>query len=130
MFKKFLFLVLLIFITLTVWKQDSTAKTWERYNTTVSADSILAAIERGDSVEIRGCEISSPLIKEGTWEKPDTIKSFIRVFCSTVVCEVSRILAHSTNLRIWNKAIKRAGNKRACHGTICHFLLFDQNTRT
>jgi hypothetical protein len=47
MFKKFVFLTVLIFITLTAWKQDPNAKTWERHNTTVSADNTLAAIERG-----------------------------------------------------------------------------------
>ena len=89
MFKKFLFLVLFIFITLTAWKQDSNAETWERYNTTISADSILAAIERGDSIIIDSCEIFGPLIKIGMWEKPDTITNLIRITHTTFQDTVS-----------------------------------------
>ena len=66
MSRKSLFLVLFIFLALTAWKQHPNAKTWERHNTTVQADSILAANERGDSVLIDSCEIFGPLVKIGT----------------------------------------------------------------
>jgi hypothetical protein len=57
MSKKILFCSLFILIFLIPSKQDSNATTWERHNTTVHADSMLAAIDRGDSVIIDSCEI-------------------------------------------------------------------------
>jgi len=79
MSKKILFCSLFILIFLIPLKQDSNAKTWERHNTTIHADSILAAIDRGDSVEIRHCRIYGPLIKQGTRERPDTIDRFLEI---------------------------------------------------
>ncbi|KPJ62939.1 hypothetical protein AMJ44_14935 [candidate division WOR-1 bacterium DG_54_3] len=89
MFKKSLFLALLTFITLIAWKRDSNAKTWERYNTTVSADSILAAIERGEDIKIDSCEIFGAFKKWGTKERPDTIKNFISISNSAFFHSVS-----------------------------------------
>jgi hypothetical protein len=83
MFKKILFCTFFILIFLIPSKQDPNAKTWERHNTIVLADSILAAIDRGDSVGIYGCKIVGQLTKEGEWGRPDTIKSYIDVRGST-----------------------------------------------
>jgi uncharacterized protein YjbI with pentapeptide repeats len=89
MSKKILFCSLFILIFLFPIEQDPSAKTWERRNTTVSADSIIAAIDRGDSVIIDSCKIFGPLIKEGTWRRPDTIKSVIKTEYSTIYDSVS-----------------------------------------
>lgn len=89
MSKKILFCIIFILIFLIPSKQDPNAKTWERYNTTAGAESILAAIERGDSIIIDRCEILGPLIKEGTPERPDTIKSFIDICFSVFSDSVS-----------------------------------------
>lgn len=78
MFKKFLFCILSILIFLIPSQQDSNAKTWERHNATVQADSILAAIDRGDSIIIDSCEIFGPLKKAGEPGRPDTISSVIQ----------------------------------------------------
>jgi len=91
MSKKILFCSLFILIFLMPSKQDSNAETWERHNTTVDADSILAAIDRGDSIIIDSCEIFGRLTKEGTGERPDTLKSFIDISCSTFHGTVSFI---------------------------------------
>jgi len=88
MSKKILFLVLLIFITLTAWKQDSNAKTWPP-GSKIPADSIIAAIERGESIIIDSCEIFGALVRNGTWGRPDTIKSFIDIKHSTFWDSVS-----------------------------------------
>ncbi|MCJ7459636.1 MAG: hypothetical protein MUP17_11685 [candidate division Zixibacteria bacterium] len=45
----------------------------------VLADSIIAAIDRGDSIIIRDCKILGPLIKTGTEERADTITSYIDI---------------------------------------------------
>ena len=79
MSKKILFCTLFILIFLIPSKQDPNAKTWERRNTTVSADSILAAIDRGDEITIYYCRIIDSLIIEGQWGKPDTIKSHVGI---------------------------------------------------
>jgi uncharacterized protein YjbI with pentapeptide repeats len=86
MSKKILFCSLFILIFLIPSKQDSNARTWK--NCRVHAESIIAAIERGDTILIRACEIIDPLIKRGTWDKPDTIKSVIYVSYSTFLDEV------------------------------------------
>ncbi len=93
MSKKNLFCSLFILIFLIPSKQDPNAKTWERHNTTVQADSIIAAIERGDSIIIGGCEIIGSLRRgrEGTLEGTDTIKSFINISFSTFSDSVSFI---------------------------------------
>jgi len=83
MSKKILFCSLFILIFLMPSKQDSNAETWERHNTTVSADSILAAIDRGDSIIIDRCKIFGSLKKEGTPEKLETIMSLIKIYIST-----------------------------------------------
>ena len=99
MFKRILFYSLFILIFIIPLKQDSNAKTWERYNTTVLADSILAVIERADSVIIDKCEIlgslevnlDTPLVEilpEGGLlvkfpGETDTVKSFISITRST-----------------------------------------------
>jgi len=87
MMKKTLFFGIFSLIALVAWKQDSDAKTWE--NTKVPADSIIAAIERGDSVELYDCEVLEPLIMEGTSVRPDTITSFIRAWGTTFYDTVS-----------------------------------------
>ena len=79
MCKKILFPGLLILIAFIAWKQDSNAKTWERHNTTVHADSIIAAIDRGEDIKIDSCEIFGPLIKVGEPKRPDTINSMIQL---------------------------------------------------
>lgn len=89
MSKKILFCSLFILIFLIPSKQAPNAKTWERNDTTVSADSILAAIDRGDSVIIYGCEILGLLKKGSIWETPDTIKSYIWICSSTFLNAVS-----------------------------------------
>ena len=78
MSKRILFCSLCILIFLIPLKQDSNAKTWERRDTTVHADSILAAIERGESIIIDSCEIFGPLMKVGEPGSPDTINSMIQ----------------------------------------------------
>lgn len=55
----------------------------------ISADSILAAIEHGDSVIIDNCEIYGPLIKIGTGETPDTVRNLISITRSTFYDTVS-----------------------------------------
>jgi hypothetical protein len=82
MSKKILFCSLFILIFLIPSKQDPNAKTWP-LGSKIPADSILAAIERGDSIDIRSCEIVGSLIKEGTPERPDTIRSFILIVSTT-----------------------------------------------
>jgi hypothetical protein len=89
MSKKILFCTFFILTFLIPSKQDPNAKTWERHNTTVYADSILAAIDRGDSIIIDSCRIVGRLVKEGTWDKLDTIKSFIDISFSTFSDSVS-----------------------------------------
>jgi hypothetical protein len=89
MSKKILLCTLFIAIFLIPSKQDPNAKTWKRSNTTVDAESTLAAIDRGDSVIIDSCEIFGPVIKRGTWEIPDTITSFIRIWHSSFYDTVS-----------------------------------------
>jgi len=83
MSKKILFCSLFILIFLIPSKQDPNAKTWRQHNTTVHADSILAAMDRGDSVIIDSCEILGPLIKAGEPGRPDTINSMIKLNQST-----------------------------------------------
>jgi uncharacterized protein YjbI with pentapeptide repeats len=83
MSQKILFCTLFILIFLIPSKQDSNAKTWERHNTTVQANSILAAIDSGYSIIIDSCEIVDPLVKRGTPERPDTIKGIIWISNST-----------------------------------------------
>jgi hypothetical protein len=56
---------------------------------TVLADSIVAAIDRGDSIIFFDCKILGPLIREGSIERTDTIKSFIDIFQSTFLDTVS-----------------------------------------
>ena len=89
MSKKILFFCLFILIFLIPSKQDPNAKTWERHDTTVYARDINAAIDRGDSIIIDGCEIIGSLTREGTPESPDTIKSFIIVYSSNFLNLVS-----------------------------------------
>lgn len=83
MSKKILFCSLFILIFLIPSKQDPNAKTWRQHNTTVHADSILAAMDRGDSVLIDSCEIFDPLIQIGMFEELDTIRSLVRIAYST-----------------------------------------------
>jgi len=83
MFKKLVFFTVLIFVIQIAWKQDASAKAWERHNTTVQADSILAAIDQGKDVFIDSCEILDPLVKIGAWENPDTIRNSIRITHTT-----------------------------------------------
>jgi len=107
MSKKILFCSLFILIFLISSKQDSNAKTWK--DTTVQADSIIAAIERGDSVIIAGCEISGPLVKKGTPGKPDTIRSLIRIWNSifydsvffSSCCFMNELKFEATSFTIW-----------------------------
>jgi hypothetical protein len=81
MSKKILFCSLFILIFLIPSKQDPNAKTWERHNTTVQADSILVAIDRGEDIEIDSCEICGSIEKESLGAFPfgiiDVIKSSI-----------------------------------------------------
>jgi hypothetical protein len=79
MSKKILFCSLFILIFLISSKQDPNAKTWEQRDTTVSADSIIAAIDRGEDIKIASCEIFGALTKQGTENVPDTIKSYIDI---------------------------------------------------
>ena len=88
MFKRILFYSLFILIFLIPSKQNPNAKTWERHSTTVQADSILAAIERGDSIIIGDCQIFGQLVKEGTLGV-DTITSFLIIYSSTFLDSVS-----------------------------------------
>jgi hypothetical protein len=84
MSKKILFCTLFFLIFLIPSKQDPNAKAWERYNTTVHADSIIAAIDRGEDIEIDHCEIFGlRMINKGTPERPDTTTSFISITNST-----------------------------------------------
>ena len=78
MFKKILFCSLIFLIFLITLKQKSNAKTWE--NCKVPADSIIAAINRGDTVTINGGEVVGTLSITGTPQKPFTIKSPITGF--------------------------------------------------
>jgi hypothetical protein len=78
MCKKNLFCILFILIFLIPAKQDPNAKTWERHNTTVSADSILAAIDRGDSIIIDSCGIYEMVIG-GSKENRNTINAQIQI---------------------------------------------------
>ncbi len=78
MFKRILFVGLLILITLIAWKQDSNAKTWPP-GSKIPADSIIAAIDRGEDIKIDSCEIFGPLIKVGEPKRPDTINSMIQL---------------------------------------------------
>jgi hypothetical protein len=82
MSKKILFCSLFILIILIPSKKDLNAKTWERHNTTVSAESIIAAIDRGDSIVIDSCKIFDALIGRGT-TAPDTIWGSIEIHNST-----------------------------------------------
>ncbi|KPK99990.1 MAG: hypothetical protein AMJ90_09000 [candidate division Zixibacteria bacterium SM23_73_2] len=50
----------------------------------ISADSVIAAIERGEAVWIHKCEILGPLIKRGTPERLDTIKNIINISSSNI----------------------------------------------
>lgn len=63
---------------------------------TIPADSVIAAIERGDSIRISLCEISGPLRKEGTKERPDTINSYINIWLTTLYDSVSFRFCHFT----------------------------------
>jgi hypothetical protein len=56
---------------------------------TVLADSIIAAIERGDSIIIHKCKILGGLLKKGIQEKPEIIKSVIDIESSTFWNSVS-----------------------------------------
>ncbi|MGB8657818.1 MAG: hypothetical protein WCE90_08540 [Candidatus Zixiibacteriota bacterium] len=89
MFKKILFCSLFILIFLIPSKQDANATTWERRGTIVYADSIIAAIDRGYSIIIDSCEIFGQLTKQGTPERPDTIKSYIDINYSSFLNLVS-----------------------------------------
>ena len=89
MLKKIVLFTGLILIMQIAWKQDASAKTWERHNTTISADSILAEIERGDSVIINSCRICAPLTKESSPEMAHTIKSLMGIFSSTFLGSIS-----------------------------------------
>lgn len=81
MWKKILFLYLLSLVVTTTWSQKPSAKIWERRNCKLLADSIVAAIERGDSVRVSFCEISGVLfIGEDEYpEGIDTVNSYIAV---------------------------------------------------
>jgi len=79
MLKRILFLGLLILVSSAMWKQNSSAEIWERHNTTVHAESLLTAIERGDKIMMSRCRILGPLIKEGTAERTDTIRSYVGI---------------------------------------------------
>lgn len=70
MFKKSLFFTVLILIMQIPGKQDTTAKTWPP-GSKIPADSIIAAIERGDSIILDGCKISGRLEEVLDWETPD-----------------------------------------------------------
>lgn len=87
MLRKILFVVLLILIASIAWKQDPNAKIWK--NTKVPAESIRVAIDRGEDVIIDNCKIFRPLIKEGTWEKPDTIQGRLLIHRSCFYDEVT-----------------------------------------
>jgi len=89
MSKKILFFSLFILIFLISSKQNPNAKTWKRHHSKIPSDSIMAAIEQGDSVIIFHCQIMGPLRKEGTAEKPDTIKSVIKITESFFSSDVS-----------------------------------------
>lgn len=86
--KRILFLGLLILISSLIWVRVSSSEIWERHNTTVHAESLLTAIERGDKIMISRCRILGPLIKEGTAERPDTIVSFLSISGSTFTSPV------------------------------------------
>ncbi len=83
MLKRFLFCSLCIIFLIIPLKQDTNANTWERHDTTVLSDSIIAAINRGDSILIDGCKIFGSLTKIGNMQKPDTIENLIRIVNTT-----------------------------------------------
>lgn len=56
---------------------------------TVPADSIIAAIERGDSVIIDKCAILGSIMKNGTPNTPDTIRGFVSISNSVLSDSIS-----------------------------------------
>jgi len=56
---------------------------------TIQAESIINAIDRGDSIIIDNCKILGPLIKGDLFGRTDTIKSFIGIVQSTFSDRVS-----------------------------------------
>lgn len=86
--KLYLMLFVLLF-SILFHTLNTRAAVFKRSYTEISADSIRAAIERGDSVIIDNCEIFGPLIKIGTLETPDTVRNLISITRSTFYDTVS-----------------------------------------
>jgi hypothetical protein len=79
MIKRILYFGSLVLISFIMCAPDLSAGIWERHNTTVRAESLLAAIERGDKIMMSSCRIRGTLVKEGTAERVDSIWSYIGI---------------------------------------------------
>jgi hypothetical protein len=92
MLKKILFCSLFFLVFFIPRNQDSNAQRSEfTIPIQVQADSIIIAIDSGNSVLLSHYEILGPFIKEGSKEQPDTIKGVINIWLSTFYDTVSLV---------------------------------------
>lgn len=94
MLRKMILKILVVLFCITFHSLNTQAGVFEKYSTKVLADSLISAIDRGDSILIESCIIIGPIIKEVPSGRTDTIKSFIAISQSTFSDEVYFINCH------------------------------------
>ena len=110
MFNKILFCNLLLISSLIFSGPSLNAKSWE--NCKVPSDSIIAAINRGDTITIEECEVVGTLELRGGLQKPFIIKNPIKVFgcvfddsvffsCCTFQSEIEFIFSIFRNVTVF-----------------------------
>lgn len=105
MYRRFYLLKLFILFYIAFRSLNAQASVFEPPpHSKIPADSIIAAIDRGEAVWINNCEIFGPLIKRGTPERPDTIRGPINILYSTIYDSVSFSYCYFTSYAVFSVA--------------------------